>query len=121
MSDKLRQEFKAKDKAIKDDIKVQYMCHCYSQCSLLEFCVQSRSRARYTKRNVKRLKVLMSQNHSMITLHKVELEKSLQSLGGEVVEIKSEMAELKESVASVHKDMAEMKAIIATHFEPSAK
>ena len=63
----------------------------------------------------------MTQNQSTITLHKVELERSLQSLGGEVAEIRSEMAEIKESVASVKNDvktgMAEMKALIAKHFK----
>ena len=45
----------------------------------------------------------MSENHSTLTRHKVELEKSLQSLGEEVAEMKNEMAEVK--------------AIIVRHFE----
>lgn len=63
----------------------------------------------------------MTQNHNTLTLHNVELEKSLQSLGGEVAEMKNEMAEIKESVESVkddvQKEMAEIKAILAKHFE----
>ena len=70
---------------------------------MITFSLQSKTRAKYTKRNVKRLKVLMSENHSTLTRHKVELEKSLQSLGEEVAEMKNEMAEIK--------------AIIVKHFE----
>ena len=70
---------------------------------MISTSLQSKTRAKYTKRNVKRLKVLMSENHSTLTRHKVELEKSLQSLGEEVAEMKNEMAEIK--------------AIIVKHFE----
>ena len=69
---------------------------------------------------MKRLKTLLTQNHSTLTLHKVELEKSLQSLGEEVVEMKNEMAEIKESVKEISEikdSMSAMKAMIAKHFE----
>lgn len=87
--------------------------------------VQSKTRAKYTKRNVKKLKVLMTQNQSALTLHKVELEKSLQSLGGEVAEMKNEMAEIKESVkedvrkeiSNIKESMEAMKVMMAKHFE----
>ena len=63
----------------------------------------------------------MTQNQGTLTSHRIELEKSLQTLGGEVAEIKDEMARIKESVAgvkeNVQKEMAEMKAIIAKHFD----
>ena len=67
----------------------------------------------------------MTQNHSALNLHKVELEKSLQSLGGEMAEIKNEMAEMKESVkedvrkeiSEMKESMAAMKAMIAKHYE----
>ena len=59
----------------------------------------------------------MTQNHNTLTLRNVELENSLQSLGGKVAEIGNETAEIKESVASVKEEMAEIKAILAKHFE----
>ena len=52
----------------------------------------------------------MTQNQSTLTLHKVELEKSLQSLGGEVADIRTEMAEMKESIMA-------MEALITKHFQ----
>ena len=87
--------------------------------------MQSKTRAKDTKRNVKRLKVLMTQSQSTLTLHKVELEKSLQSLEGEVAEIRNEMAEIKESVkedvrkeiSDIKESMAAVRVLITKHFQ----
>lgn len=43
----------------------------------------------------------MNQNQSTLNSHKIELEHSLQTLGGEVADIRNEMADIKESVTAI--------------------
>ena len=57
-----------------------------------------------TRRRVKRLGVLINQNQSSLTSRMIELEQSLQTLGGRVGDVKEELAEVKESVAQVKVD-----------------
>ena len=50
---------------------------------------------------MKRLGILINQNQSSLTSRMIELEQSLQTLGGQVGDMKEEMAEMKESIAKV--------------------
>ena len=54
-----------------------------------------------TRRRVKRLGVLINQNQSSLTSRMIELEQSLQSLGGQVGDVREELTEVKENVAKV--------------------
>lgn len=71
-------------------IMIQYM-----------YLFQAKTRAKSTKRNVKKLTLLMNQNQSTLNSQKIELEHSLQTLRGEVADVRNEMADVKESVMAI--------------------
>ena len=62
---------------------------------------QAKTRAKSTKRNVKRLTLLMNQNQSTLNSQRIELEHSLQTVQGEVADIRNEMADVKDSLMAI--------------------
>ena len=50
---------------------------------------------------MKKLTLLVNQNQTTLSSHKVDLEQSLQRLGGEVAEVKNEIEEIKETVTAI--------------------
>lgn len=54
----------------------------------------------------------MNNNQTTLNSHKVELEHSLQMLGGELADVKNKMAQVKSEMSEIGESVAVMKAMI---------
>ena len=54
----------------------------------------------------------MRQNQRSLHSHKIELERSLQTFGGEVADVRNEVADAKNEISEIKKSMIAMKAMI---------
>ena len=100
------------------------MCACALNVIMTVLSMQSETQIKDVERNVKQLKVLTEQNQNTLAQHKMELEKSLQSLG-EVVETITEsvIVELKRSQKTLYgrirNEMAEIEESVKVELKKS--